>query len=92
MNSRNHKGQRLANAFKLVAIASHAMVGVVGSYSDEEYRTARSSLVKELAGFAEGTELHRRVALAITLLDAAASQPAEGDVDQRIWRKRDLSI
>jgi uncharacterized membrane protein len=85
--SKRQKALRLANAFKLVAVANHAMIGVVGAYSDDEYKAARAELMAELKTFAEGTELHRRVALAMVLLEATASQPATGTMDQRIWKK-----
>lgn len=88
--------QQLANAFKLVAIAEHPMVGVVGQYSDELYAAARAVLEAEIAilhpnhGASRiGGEIERRLRLAIKLLDQTASQPGTSTIDQRIWTKID---
>lgn len=88
--------QRLANAFKLVAIADHPMVGVVGQYNDEIYAAARAILEAEIALLTTnhgasriGGEIERRLRLAIKLLDQAAGQPGTSTIDQRIWTKTD---
>lgn len=74
--------QRLANAFKLVAISENEMIGVVGQYTDQEYAAARVILEAEIAllhpnhgsrpteGQSRvGGEVERRLRAAIKLLD-----------------------
>lgn len=68
------KAQQLANAFKLVVLADHYAVGIVGDFTDDEYEAARALLLRERGQFSEGTEPNRRLTVAITLLEKAASQ------------------